>query len=291
MSKKTQNRSKSAATLQQNCNKSATKLQQICYKSVPILKDLRGYLRKDVANLPQIWMPIETNLIFRYEFATLSPQTRYIFVAILLFCGSRGVDEIPADTTFLASALNVDARMLKKSLEELEISGLLVERKKDREEKEQTDRQKESASARVSVNDEILSENEAENEEKEAVQKNGDGNGSQFSLEECLRYVEEEVRKGATIQNANALAMKLYKTGQSDSFIKARLYPKEAERDQYGDPTQFTDQPCSVCFGAKMADIEGKGYGKCPHCRNEKGEATGFEPSEISDNFAESPRG
>lgn len=139
--KNAQKTNKSGANVRQFRGNSAASLQQNCYKTVPLLRKFRSYLRKEVANLPQTWLPIECSLLIRYEFATLSPQTRYIFVAILLYCGARGVDEIPVDTRFLANALAVDERMLKKSLEELEISGLLLERKKDREDRKDTDRQ------------------------------------------------------------------------------------------------------------------------------------------------------
>jgi hypothetical protein len=261
-----------------NNNMDATSMQHICYLYAPLMQQFRSNLKKNVANSAQTWLPIECNLILRYEFATLTTHTRYIFVAILLYCGARGTDEIPEDTAFLANALAVDARTIPKSLEELKNAKLLLEREKEREEKEQTDRKKESASARVSVSSGNLSQNENENEEKEVVQKNGEGNTSSFSLEECRRYVEAEIKDGATIQNANALAMKLFKTGQADGFIKARLYPEQATLDQYGEPVKFSEYPCKVCFGAKQAEIDGNRFGKCTHCKNEKGQPTGFEP-------------
>lgn len=283
MKQKTTKTNKSATNLQQNCSKSAAELQQICYKSVPLLRKFRGYLKKEVANLPQTWLPIECSLLIRYEFATLSPQTRYIFVAILLYCGMRGIDEIPVDIGFLANALAVDARMLPKSLEELEISGLLLERKKEREEKEKdTDRQKEGAEARVSVDSENLFQNEEENEEKTADKIEPLPRSSQFPLEDVLRYVMKEVADGKRIENPNALASQLHKTGQADAFIKASLYPDQLALEQFGEPRRFTGEPCSVCFGAKMSDADGRGYRACVHCKNERGKSTGFEPSEIS---------
>ncbi len=295
MARKPKKQSKVVATLPRLCNNSAATLPQLCYKSVPLLKDLRGYLKKDVATLPQLWMPIETNLIFRYEFATLPPQTRYIFVAILLFCGNRGVDEIPMDTVFLASALNVDARMLKKSLEELENCGLLLERKKEREEKNrQTDRQKESANARVSVSNlNSFSESRPEQEKTkdESSLLNGDSltkafkQQSKFSVEECLKYVQLCKTDGDQIQNANALAMKLFKTGQADALIFNKLFPKEAElaaAESYGAPIKFTDEPCAVCFGAKMANVDGKGNRRCVHCKDERGKSTGKNPEGVN---------
>ena len=254
-------------------------MQHICYLYAPLLQQFRSNLKKDVGNSAQTWIPFECSLLFRYEFATLTTHTRYIFVGILLYCGLRGIDEIPEDTAFLANTLSVDARTIPKSLEELKNAKLLLERKKEREEKEQTDRKKETPAARVSVNDEKLSKTESENEEKEVGQINGSGRKhSEFSLDECKKYVEAEIKDGRNIENPNALAMKLFNTGQSDSFIKARLYPQQAAVEQFGEPVQFSKYPCAVCFGAKQADIGDNRFGKCPHCKNEKGIATGFEP-------------
>lgn len=288
MKKKTTKTNKSAAKLQQSCSKVAAELQQICYKSVPLLHKFRGYLRKEVANLPQIWLPIECNLLFRYEFATLSPQTRYIFVAILLYCGARGTDEIPINTAFLANALAVDARLLKKSLEELEKANLLTERKIEREEKKDTDRQKEADDGSVSVDDSSLSKTEDEDQSENSLLKrnfagssNGNAKHSQFTIEECLRYAEVCQAKGDAIQNPKALASNLFKTGDADAFILATLYPEraaEAERETFGKPTIFTDEPCAVCFGAKMEVVKDKGARPCQHCKDERGKSTGLEP-------------
>lgn len=282
MTTKTKKSRKNVARSPRIRDASATNLQQTRYLFAPIMQKFRDYLRKDVANLPQIWLPIECNLLFRYEFATLSPQIRYIFVAILLYCGSRGTDEIPINITFLASALAVDARMLPKALEELEFSGLLVERKKEREEKKDTDRQRESAGARVSVDDFNSFQNQSENENGllKIVPANSNGNSkhSQFTIEECLKYVEACQAKGEQVQSPKALASKLHKTGEADSFIKATLYPEQFDAEQFGNPTIFSDEPCIVCFGAKLADTDGKGYRACPHCANERGKSTGYEP-------------
>lgn len=256
----------------------ATSMQHTCYLYAPLLQQFRSNLKKDVGNSAQTWIPFECSLLFRYEFATLTTHTRYIFVAILLYCGMRGIDEIPTDTAFLANTFSVDARTIPKSLEELKICGLLLERKKERLEKEQTEREKEGASARVSVSSENHSENGSKNQSKEAVQNIIERTTSEFTLDECKRYVKEEISNGASISNPNALAMSMYKTGTSDSFIKARLYPEQAELEQYGQPIQFTDNPCSVCFGGKQADIGDNRFGKCLHCRNEKGQPTGSEP-------------
>ncbi len=287
MTKKTTKKVKKSANSSRIGDESVADSPQIRYAFVPLSQQFRRHTKKNDA---KIWIPIECSLLIRYEFAALSPQTRYIFVAILLYCGMRGVDEIPLDTKFMASALIVDERTLKKSFDELLFSKLLLDREKEREKEKNTQTDRENAS-RVSVDSENLSEEEAEEkaEEKE-VYKNeaSSGNGSnensklsKFTIEECLRYVEKEIGDGATIQNPKALATKLFKTGEADSFIMARLYPdKQSEIDlqAFGEPRIFTDNPCSVCLGAKMADTDGAGYRKCEHCRNERGKATGLEP-------------
>lgn len=296
MATKTKNSNKSAARSQRTRDEQATNARRTRYLYAPIMQKFRGYLKKDVANAPQIWMPIECNLLFRYEFAACSLQTRYLFVAILLYCGARGTDEIPVDIRFLSNALNADARTIGKSLEELEIIGLLAERKKERgferEDKKDTDRQKETDENGVSVDSENLFQNESENQSKNGlVKKDSNGHLSQFTIEECLRYVEKCQSKGDAIKNPKALATNLYQTGTADSFILSTLYPEraaEAEREVYGEPVQFTDEPCRVCFGAKMSDADGKGFRKCVHCQNERGKSTGFEPKGGNDDGQES---
>jgi hypothetical protein len=291
MTTKTKKPRKNVANAQRTRNERATNAQRTRYLFAPIMQNFRAYLRKDVANAPQIWLPIECNLIFRYEFAACSLQTRYIFVAILLYCGQRGIDEIPDDKRFLASALNADARTIEKAIAELENLRLLVERKKDREEIEKTDRQTENAFGGVCVDDLNLSKTEEENQSKNGLLKkelvgvdsNGNRNPHQsiYSIEECLRYVEVCQSKGESIQSPKALANHLRKSGEADLFILATLYPEQLKAKDlvtFGLPLRFTDEPCTVCFGAKMADVDGKGFRACEHCRNERGKSTGFEP-------------
>jgi len=297
MTTKTKNSRKNVANAQRTRSEQATNAQRTGSERAanrwlfaPIMQKFRGYLKKDVANAPQIWMPIECNLLFRYEFAACSLQTRYLFVAILLYCGARGTDEIPVDIRFLANALNADARTIGKSLEELENFGLLTERKKDRgferEENKDTDRQKESAGARVSVDDSNSFQNGSENQSENGLLKlvdspsssNGNSKHSEFSIEECLRYVEACQAKGEQVQSPKALASKLHKTGEADPFIKATLYPEQFAAESFGEPIKFLDELCSVCFGSKMADTDGKGHRACRHCVNERGKSTGKEP-------------
>ena len=289
------------ATLQQNCNKTATELPPIRYAFAPLLQQFRSHTKKNEARL---WMPIETNLIFRYEFAALSPQNRYIFVAILLYCAGNGIDEFPLDAKFMANILIVDERMLGKSFDELLFQKLLLE-KTEKTEKKSTDRQDASAGG-VSVDVENSFSEQSENENENG---NGNGNGknediffndvvpadspipakknlSKFSIEECLEYVERCVQEGESVKSPKALANHLFKTGEADSFIFRKLFPADAEivaAEKFGEPINFLDEPCNVCFGAKMADTDGNGYRACAHCRNERGLSTGREPVEAKE--------
>lgn len=140
----------------------------------------------------------------------------------------------------------------------------------------------------VCVSSENFSKTESANQfENNLLKGNFKGNlsgvekRSQFSLEECLKYVEVCLSKGEDVKNAKGLANHLFKTGEADAFIRHALYPEkqtEIDRQIYGEPRRFSDAPCSICFGAKMADADGKGYRKCEHCRNERGKSTGLEP-------------
>lgn len=257
----------------------------------PLITKFRGYLNKSVGDAPQLWLPVETSLLFRYEFSRLNPQYRYFFLAILLYCGMRGIDEVPADAQFLANLFNTDLRVAHNALKELKFCGLLLERKKEREIRKDTDRQTEGASARVSVRSKKLSETEGENrDENRSDLLNGNPSASpsapekalsQFSIDECLRYVERCQKDGDPIRNAKALAFNLFKTGEADSFILAALYPEKQKLldiETFGAPRRFSVEPCTVCFGAKMADVDGKGFRACERCRDERGKSTGREP-------------
>jgi hypothetical protein len=109
------------------------------------------------------------------------------------------------------------------------------------------------------------------------------GHQSEFSISEILKYVRLCADKGDAIKNPQGLAANLYQTGNADAFIRAALYPeqqKEIDREIYGEPRPFTRDPCTVCFGAKMSNTDGKGYRKCAHCKDERGKSTGLEPEE-----------
>jgi len=263
-------------------NKNVARSPLVRFAFVPIVREFRQHTKKNEARL---WIPIETSLLVRYEFASCSLQTRYILVAIVLYCGANGIDVIPLDAKFMASVLVADERTITKSFDELLFKNLLVERIEREIRKEQTDRQ-ETAGAGVSVDDSNSFQNQSENQSENGLLKlvdspeksNGNSKHSQFSIEECLRYVEVCQSKGEQVQSPKALASKLFKTGEADPFIKATLYPEQFAAESFGAPIKFLDEPCSVCFGSKMADTDGKGFRACRHCANERGKSTGKEP-------------
>ncbi len=258
---------------------------------VPYLQESREKMKyKFAKGDTQKWIPVACCLLVRPEFAALSPQTRYVFMAILLLCGTLGTDEISANTKYLSHALAADERLIAKSLEELIFSNLLTEQnrlEKKKTEKNTTEQTRGETPDAQSVvvcdfSKSSKTENEDRTENREVFNKSdsaakGSGRLSRFTLEDCLKYAKQS----DGVKNPNALANSLYQTGNADAFIMAMLYPADAlaaERESFGMPTDFKDEPCSVCFGAKMSDVDGKGYRKCERCKNEQGKSTGFEP-------------
>lgn len=55
---------------------------------------------------------------------------------------------------------------------------------------------------------------------------------SDFSFDECLRYVELCIAKGQTVKNAYGLAVTLHQSGDADAFIQATLYPEPIKAEQ-----------------------------------------------------------
>lgn len=258
---------------QQTSDEPEANAEQTNYLFVPLFNQFRRNVRRDfVKNESATWIPVECSLLVCYEFAACSLQTRYIFVAILLLCGMRGSDKIPADPKFLAKALAADVRTVKKSIRELVAANLLTEREKDKKKEEtRTQRERETDAVRV----------DSEN----CVKTNG--HLSEFSLEECLKYVETCHARGENITNPKGLATTLFESGRADALILATLYPeknREKEVEIYGEPRKFTDNPCAVCFGSKMEVVEGKGARPCPNCKNERGQNTGKQPEGENEN-------
>lgn len=116
--------------------------------------------------------------------------------------------------------------------------------------------------------------------------ENSSARMSKFSLEDCVKYVQLCQSKGEPVRSVQGLANHLYRTGSADASIRAALYPeqqKEIELRTYGAPREFSDEPCRVCYGARMEIVEGKGSRRCTHCRDEKTNSTGREPRNCPD--------
>jgi DNA-binding transcriptional regulator YhcF (GntR family) len=239
---------------------------------VPMFVEFRSRLRGDAPKTSN-WFPVANSLLLCYEFATSSLQSRGVFVSILCLCGLLGSAKIPTNIKFLAEKLSCDARTLAKSLAELETKKLIQKERKI-EKKEQTHTEQTEGEEKV-VSADL----------KNSLKTNG--HLSQFSLDECLRYVQICASRGEPVKNAKGLANHLYKTGDSDAFILATLHPEkreEAEREIYGEPRKFTDEPCAVCYASKMEVVEGRGARPCPNCKNERGQSTGKQPEGEQEN-------
>ncbi len=250
-----------------------TSAEQTNYLFVPLFNQFRRNVRRDfVKNESATWIPVECSLLVCYEFAACSLQTRYIFVAILLLCGLRGTDQIPANTRFLANSLAADERTIKKAIAELLSANLLSKKERiEKEEKRTHTEQTEETAVCVDLENSLKT----------------NGHKSVFSLDECVKYVEICKNKGENITNPRGLATSLYESGKADAFILATLYPQkreEAEREIYGEPRKFLDEPCAVCFGSKMEVVEGRGARNCPNCKNERGQSTGKQPEGEQEN-------
>jgi len=254
--------------------------------TVPLFNKFRAQVRREFAeDSAASWIPVECSLLIRYEFAACSLPTRYIFVAILLLCGLRGSDKVPANTRYLSNALAADERSIKKALAELIRANLLSEREQiERIDIKDTQTQTDETLL-LSVNQFNPFKTENQNQNRDEKGNSTNGHSSKFSIDECLQYVEQCRRNGDNITNAQGLARSLFQSGTSDSFILAALYPErlaeqqaQQTREIYGEPVPFSDELCAVCFGAKMEIVKDKGARICEHCKDERGKPTGFEP-------------
>ncbi len=263
--------------------------EQIEYIYAPRMKE---FFENKKENEAIKWIPVQCSLIFSDELQQLCTGSKYIYFAFMLFCGVRGNFEIPFRINYLSSALGIDKRTLKKGIKELIGANLLHKREREKEKKEekaQTDRKKDENGV-VCADSKNLFQNDASKQndltKKDSTEQDSPRkNLSQFSIEECLKYVELCKTDGDTIRSSKALANHLCRTGEADSFIMATLYPakqQEVDLQRYGSPRPFSENPCSICYGAKMADTDDKGFRACVHCKNEKGKSTGYEPQTVS---------
>lgn len=122
-------------------------------------------------------------------------------------------------------------------------------------------------------------------EGSERSQGRGMTEGSHFSIDECLRYVEHCQSMGQVVRSPKALATKLHQTGSADIFIEQFLSPpptikEKAKSALPPDPTceicagagMVAGQPClcrlcQICQGSGFEVIKGKGARPCA-CRS-----------------------
>lgn len=263
-----------------------------------------------------IWIKLYCSILEDYDFARLPDETKFHAVGLMLLA-SRSNNKFPDDEEWLRAKINANSKINLQILLEIEFLEVISDKKGEesdenfdgkrttnaRKSKKTKDDlasatfkdEKSCASAEHSRTEEkrthteqthaALSADDVKDEKAMRVNLENsaktNGHISQFSLDECLRYVRICEAKGEPIKNPKGLANHLNKTGDSDAFILATLYPEkreEAEREIYGEPRKFTDEPCAVCFGSKMEVVEGRGARNCPNCKNERGQSTGKQP-------------
>jgi len=268
-----------------------------------------------------IWIKLYCSILEDYNFAQLPDETKFHAVGLMLLA-SRSNNKFPDDEIWLRAKINAEKEINLERLLEIQFlevvgseKGAKTDENFDRKRTTNAGKSKKTkddaasatfqeAKSCASAEHNRTEENKTHTEqtrgddsrsleEENAVRVNFEnqaktnGHQSQFSLDECLKYVRICEAKGEPIKNAKDLANHLYKTGDSDAFILATLYPEkrdEAEREIYGEPRKFTDEPCAVCFGSKMEVVEGKGARNCPNCKNEKGHSTGKQPEGVEEN-------
>ena len=251
-----------------------------------------------------IWIKLHCALLEDYEFAQVADETKFHAVGLMLLA-SRLNNKFPDDELWLRRKINATSEINLELLLEIGFLDVVNEDAECKNNDKKTPRiarksnktQGDPASAtfkpalaqnRTEENrteENTTQQSRSENvlcvDDSKSSKPKAKDHRSEFSMDECLRYVEICQTKGEEIKNPKGLANHLFKTGEADSFIRAALFPedqKKIELEIYGEPRIFSADPCRVCFGAKMSDADGKGFAACEHCKNEKGKSTGLEP-------------
>lgn len=100
-------------------------------------------------------------------------------------------------------------------------------------------------------------------EKSVAAAANSNGHKSEFSQEECLKYVELCRAKGDPIKNPHGLAMSAYKTGAYDVFIRATLYPEETVTPQMNpDLEKSRSDALALLLDVEASDEDVAGFEK-----------------------------
>jgi len=269
-----------------------------------------------------IWIKLYCSILEDYDFARLPDETKFHAVGLMLLA-SRSNNKFPDDEEWLRAKINANSKINLQILLEIEFLEIISDKKGAKTDENFDGKRTTNAHKSKKTKDDLASatfkeakscasaehnrteENKTHTEQTRAAlspddvkdetavrvnfenQAKTNGHRSQFSLDECLKYVRICETKGEPIKNAKGLANHLYKTGDFDAFILATLYPEKrekAEREIYGEPRKFTNEPCAVCFGSKMEVVEGRGARNCPNCKNERGQSTGKQPEGENEN-------
>jgi hypothetical protein len=261
------------------------------------------------------WIKLYCSILEDYDFAQLPDETKFHAVGLMLLA-SRLNNKFPADEVWLRAKINAEKEINLEMLLEIrfleaissekgektdessgakratnackskktkdDLASTTFKNEKSRASTEQS-REEERRTHTQQKRDETLARSEEEIAVSVGSENSSQNNGhlSQFSLEECFKYVEICKSNGENITNPKGLATSLFENGKADAFILATLYPEENEKREieiYGEPRQFSEEPCAVCFGSKMEVVKGFGARPCPNCKNEKGHATGKQP-------------
>ena len=261
------------------------------------------------------WIKLYCSILEDYDFAQLPDETKFHAVGLMLLA-SRLNNKFPADEAWLRAKINAEKEINLEMLLEIRFLEAISSEKGEKTDESSGAKRATNACKSKKTKDDLVSttfkneksrasteqsreeerrthtqqkrdETLARSEEEIAVsvdsENSSQNNGhlSQFSLEECFKYVEICKSNGENIKNPKGLATSLFENGKADAFILATLYPEENEKREieiYGEPRQFSEEPCAVCFGSKMEVVKDKGARPCPNCKNEKGHATGKQP-------------
>jgi hypothetical protein len=270
------------------------------------------------------WIKLYCSILEDYDFAILPDETKFHAVGLMLLA-SRLNNKFPADEVWLRAKINAEKEINLEMLLEIrfleaissekgektdessgakratnackskktkdDLASTTFKNEKSRASTEQS-REEERRTHTQQKRDETLARSEEEIAVSVDSENSSQNNGhlSRFSLEECFKYVEICKSNGENITNPKGLATSLFENGKADAFILATLYPEENEKREieiYGEPRQFSEEPCAVCFGSKMEVVKDKGARPCPNCKNEKGHATGKQPEGEEDDEQE----
>lgn len=266
------------------------------------IRDLDKYQHYKNRNPP--WVKLHGEQLDDYEFQQLPDAVKFHALALTYLAAKTG-NKIPYDVNWVASRIgaqdpvNLDALMAYGFLEpwqprlqqpgpgeQLDLPGDPAVDETPTGPATSTDASKMLASCKHLASTETETEAETETHTETDTAPASAGRScaccglcvfSEFSFENAFALVsrwkaEGRLISGRPIENVGGLARKLHKEGTADAEIRLMLHPPQRR--------EFTDRPCTKCFGAKMEVVQGKAR-PCEHCRDEQGKRTGLEPQAV----------